>query len=65
MNRESAIRLAILAGIGILLISGTRAAATLLESDDMSEQDAANLRAFLALIRQVESNNDYNALVMG
>ena len=65
MNRAAAIRLAILAGIGILLISGTRAAATLLESDDMSEQDAANLRAFLALIRQVESNNDYNALVMG
>jgi len=65
VNRAAAIRLAVLAGIGILLISSARATATYLESEDMGEQDAANLRAFLALIRQVESNNNYNALVMG
>lgn len=64
MDRAN-LRLVFLIGIGILLISSTRAAATYLESDDMSQQDANNLRAFLALIRQVESNNNYNALVMG
>mgnify|MGYP001570953341 CR=1 FL=1 len=68
MNRATAITLAVLAGLGILFFSG-RAAASYFEGefgeDVMSQNEQQNLSAFLALIRQVESNNDYQALVMG
>lgn len=86
MNRATAITLAVLAGLGLLLLAGRAGAAyfdpeRIEESENltgknagasffegteiMTDQNNRNLSAFLALIRQVESNNDYQALVMG